>query len=159
MRHHLPHYHAPSPFIIVKKIHVINVRHKWATAFPTTMSHLLLSLLIELGRNGEFMEYCIVCAALAAWIRGTKFNWAEEVRSRIKEEIETHKLLRPLPLRSAGYIGLLCQNSFGPDITLTSRRKVAPFLSKPAGFVREEVVPQTTNLLPSPESPSFWRKL
>ena len=114
---------------------------------------LLIQQRIELGSEGGFMEHCVVCAALAAWIRGTKFNWAAEVRSRIKEEIETHKLLRPLPLKSAGYIGLLCQISFGPDITSASRRKVAPFLSKPVGFVREEAIPQPTSPLLSPEPP------
>ena len=114
---------------------------------------LLIHQRIELGRDNGYMEHCVVCAALAAWIRGTKFNWAEEVRSRIKEEIDIHKLLRPLPLKSAGYIGLLCQNSFGPETASSSRRKVAPFLSKPTGFVREEVVPQTTSPLPSPEPP------
>jgi len=47
MRHHLPYYHVPSPFIIVNFfLHIISVRHKCATTFPTTMSLLLLSLLI-----------------------------------------------------------------------------------------------------------------
>ncbi len=41
---------------------------------------LLIHQRIELERDGNFMEHCVVCAALAAWIRGTKFNWAEEVR-------------------------------------------------------------------------------
>ena len=114
---------------------------------------LLIQQQIELGRDSGFMEHCVVCAALAAWIRGTKFNWSEEVRSRIKEEIETHKLARPLPLRSAGYIGLLCQNSFGPEIASASRRKVEPFLSKPTGFEREEFVPKSDSPLHSPEPP------
>lgn len=114
---------------------------------------LLVQQQIELGREGEFMEHCVVCAALAAWIRGTKFNWAEEVKSRIKEEIETYQLLRPLPLKSAGYIGLLCQLSFGSEDTSASRRKVTPFLSKPIGFVREELVLRPDSPLLSPEPP------
>ena len=121
---------------------------------------LLIHQRIELGRGGGFMEHCVVCAALAAWIRGTKFNWAEEVKSRIKEEIENHQLLRPLPLKSAGYIGLLCQISFGPDITSASRQKVPPFLPKPEWFfVREKTVPQATSPLPSPEPPVILEEI
>ena len=120
---------------------------------------MLIHQRIELGRDGGFMEHCVVCAALAAWIRGTKFNWAEEVKSRIKEEIENHRLLRPLPLKSAGYIGLLCQISFGPDITSASRRKVTPFLPKPEGFVREESVPQATSPFSSPEPPVILEEI
>ena len=114
---------------------------------------LLIHERIELGRHGGFMEHCVVCAALAAWIRGTKFDWAEEVRARVKEELEDYKFKRPMPLRSAGYIGMLCQFSFNPDITTATRRTVAPFLSKPEGFVEEKPNPPTTSPPPSPEPP------
>jgi hypothetical protein len=42
---------------------------------------LLIHQRIELGRDGGCMDHYVVCAALVAWSRGTKFNWAEEVRS------------------------------------------------------------------------------
>ena len=99
------------------------------------------------------MEHCVVCAALAAWIRGTKFNWAEEVRLRIQEEVDKGKCLRPVPLRSAGYIGMLCQLSFSPNTSSATRRSVAPFLPKPTGFVSEEPTPPPFSPLRSPEPP------
>ena len=108
---------------------------------------------IELGRHGGFMEHCVVCAALAAWIRGTKFNWAGEVRARIREELEDQQTKRPMPLRSAGYIGMLCQLSFSPDITTATRRTVTPFLSKPEGFLEEIPNPQPISPPLSPEPP------
>lgn len=114
---------------------------------------LLIQQRIELGRHGGFMEHCVVCAALAAWIRGTKFNWAEEVRSRIREEVENFRSLKPIPLRSAGYIGMLCQLSFESDTTSASRRSVTPFLSKPEGFKKEAPLPQAYNPPLSPEPP------
>ena len=114
---------------------------------------LLIQQRIELGRHSGYMEHCVVCAALAAWIRGTKFNWAAEVRSRIKEEMEDHKLKKPMPLSSAGYIGMLCQFSFDPAITPDIRRTVAPFLSKPEGFLPPEPLPQTDSPPQSPEPP------
>jgi hypothetical protein len=114
---------------------------------------LLIQQRIELGRHSGYMEHCVVCAALAAWIRGTKFNWAAEVRSRIKEEMEDYKFKRPMPLGSAGYIGMLCQFSFDPAITSDIRRTVAPFLSKPEGFLPPEPLPQTNSPPRSPEPP------
>ena len=114
---------------------------------------LLVHQRIELERDGNFMEHCVVCAALAAWIRGTKFNWAEEVRLRIREEVEKGKCLRPVPLRSAGYIGMLCQLSFSPSTTSATRRSVAPFLPQPTGFVIEEPMPPVHSPLSSPEPP------
>ena len=114
---------------------------------------LLIQQRIELGRHGGYMEHCVVCTALAAWIRGTKFNWAGEVQSRIKEELEDYKFKRPMPLGSAGYIGMLCQFSFDPAITLAIRRTVAPFLPKPEGFLQQEPTPQTNSPPPSPEPP------
>ena len=114
---------------------------------------LLIHQRIELERDGNFMEHCVVCAALAAWIRGTKFNWAEEVRLRIREEVEKGKCLRPVPLRSAGYIGMLCQLSFSPSTTSATRRSVAPFLAQPTGFVIEEPMPPVHSPLSSPEPP------
>ena len=114
---------------------------------------LLVHQRIELERDGNFMEHCIVCAALAAWIRGTKFNWAEEVRLRIREEVDKGKCLRPVPLRSAGYIGMLCQSSFSPSTSSATRRSVAPFLPKPTGFVSEESMPPASSPLRSPEPP------
>ena len=81
---------------------------------------------IELRRHGRFMEHCVVCAALAAWIQGTKLNWVGEVQTRIQEEeVEDHKLNRPMLLRSAWYIGVLCQFSFGRDITMATSRTIA----------------------------------
>lgn len=114
---------------------------------------LLIQQRIELERDGSFMEHCVVCAALAAWIRGTKFNWAEEVRLRIREEVEKGKCLRPVPLRSAGYVGMLCQLSFSPSTTSATRRSVAPFLPQPTGFVMEESIPPVHSPLRSPEPP------
>ena len=114
---------------------------------------LLIQQRIELGRHSGYMEHCVVCAALAAWIRSTKFNWAAEVRSRIKEEMEDYKFKRPMPLGSAGYIGMLCQFSFDLAITSDIRRTVAPFLSKPEGFLPPEPLPQTNSPPRSPEPP------
>ena len=108
---------------------------------------------IELGRHDGFMEHCVVCAALAAWIRGTKFNWAGEVRARIQEEVEDQQRKRPMPLRSAGYIGMLCQLSFSPNTAAASRRTVAPFLSKPEGFEEEKPNLPNPSPPPSPEPP------
>lgn len=108
---------------------------------------------IEMGRHGGFMEHCVVCAALAAWIRGTKFNWAAEVQSRIKEELEDSKLKKPMPLSSAGYLGMLCQLSCDSVFPSAIRRSVAPFLSKPEGFLRREATPQASSPPPSPEPP------
>jgi hypothetical protein len=45
MRHRLPYYHVPSPYSLLIVFHIIIVRYKCATTFPTTMSLLLLSLL------------------------------------------------------------------------------------------------------------------
>lgn len=114
---------------------------------------LLIQQRIELRSDGDVMEHCVVCAALAAWIRGTKFNWADEVRLRIKEEVEKGKYLRPIPMRSAGYIGSLCQLSFGSDTPRGLRRSVTPFLSKPSGFERVEPVSREYSPPQSPEPP------
>jgi hypothetical protein len=75
------------------------------------------------------------------------------VRLRIREEVDKGKCLRPVPLRSAGYIGLLCQLSFSPSTSSTTRRSVAPFLPKPTGFVIEKPMPTAFSPLRSPEPP------
>ena len=43
---------------------------------------LLIQERIELS-DGGFMEHCVACAALLAWVKGERFNWAEELRLRI----------------------------------------------------------------------------
>lgn len=75
------------------------------------------------------------------------------MRSRIQEEIEKFQYLRPVPLRSAGYLGMLCAMSFGPESGPSTRRSVTPFLSRPEGFIKEEVIPQVYSPPLSPEPP------
>lgn len=92
---------------------------------------------IELEREGKFQEHCIVCAAFAAWFRGTRFNWAGEIRVKIQEEIERNRSKTLVSLRSTRYLGMLCQSSIAPDPVWTTRRSVVPFLLKPLGFIKK----------------------
>lgn len=84
---------------------------------------------IELGADYSRMEHCVVCAAFTALMRGARYNWAEELHRRIREEVETKQNLRPVPLLCAGYLGLLSQYSIVVSPT-SAFRSVPPFLRR-----------------------------
>lgn len=75
----------------------------------------------------------MVCAAFTALMRGTRYNWAEELRLRMREEIERQSETQPVPLYCAGYMGALCQLSVVSSPS-SSFRSVPPFLSRPRYF-------------------------
>lgn len=52
---------------------------------------------IQFGEDRSRMEHCVVCAAFTALMRGMRYNWAEEIRLRMQEEIERQKDMRPVP--------------------------------------------------------------
>ena len=57
------------------------------------------------------MEHCMVCATFIALMKGTRYNRARELRLRMQEEIKKQRERQPVPLRSASYMGFLCQLS------------------------------------------------
>ena len=69
---------------------------------------LLIQQRIQLGGEDGYMEHCILCAVLSAVLKGVRYNWAQELKLRICEEVERNQEMRPMPLTSAGYIGALC---------------------------------------------------
>lgn len=87
---------------------------------------LLIQQRIQLGSAEGYMENCILCAALSAVLKGARYNWAHELQLRIREEVERHQPLRPMPLTSAGYIGALCRK-FTP---VGKASRSTPFLSR-----------------------------
>ena len=88
---------------------------------------LLIQQRIQLGDEDGYMEHCILCAALSAVLKGIRYNWAEELKLRIREEVERNQSMRPMPLMSAGYIGSLCRK-FTPAGKVY--RSTTPFLQK-----------------------------
>jgi len=64
---------------------------------------------VQLSEEGGKMEHCMVCAAFTTLMKGTRYNWAEELRLRMQEEVKKHRERRHVPLRSASYMGILCQ--------------------------------------------------
>lgn len=83
----------------------------------------------------------------------TKFNWVEEVRSMIKKKIESYKILRPKLLRYVGYIDMLCHISCAFDTIPTTPQSIAPLLSRPIDFVKEEPISQVYSPFPNPKPP------
>lgn len=68
---------------------------------------LLIQERIEMS-EGCFMEHCVACAALLTWMKGESFNWAEELRLRIRDEVHRKKTSYFYKLLSAGYLGMVC---------------------------------------------------
>jgi hypothetical protein len=58
--------------------------------------------------DGGFIEHCVACAALLAWVKGECFNWAEGLQLRIKDEVHCRKTFSPFSLLFAGYLGMVC---------------------------------------------------
>jgi hypothetical protein len=102
---------------------------------------LLIQERIELF-NGGFMEHCVACAALLAWMKGERFNWAEELRLRIKDEVHRRKTAFPFALLSAGYLGMVCSLTIVPSE-----------VEMLAGNPRELLLEPPVMLMPIPSSP------
>lgn len=109
---------------------------------------------IQLGEEGSKMEHCMVCAAFTALMRGTRYNWAEELRLRMQEEIEKQREKRPVPLRCAGYMGILCQLSVASS-SPSSFRSVPPFLSRPRYFAPSPERRIVMSPIASPDPPEI----
>lgn len=109
---------------------------------------------IQLGEEGSTMEHCMACAAFTTLMKGTKYNWAEELRLRMHEEIEKQKEVRPVPLMCAGYMGLLCQSSVASSPSSYSR-SVPPFLKRPRIFVSPPECRVIMSPIASPEPPEI----
>lgn len=75
---------------------------------------LLIQERIEMSEGG-FMEHCVACAALLAWMKGESFNWAEELRLRIRDEVHRKKTSYFYKLLSAGYLGMVCALTIVPS--------------------------------------------
>lgn len=85
---------------------------------------------LQLGEPEEVLEHCILCAALTAALKGVSYNWAEELYNRIKDELERKQFERPVSLRSAGYLSLICQQAIGSNPGLERQRSKSHFLKK-----------------------------
>ena len=102
---------------------------------------LLIQERIELS-DGGFMEHCVACAALLAWVKGERFNWAEELRLRIRDEVHRKKTPFPFSLLSAGYLGMVCSLTIVPSE-----------VEMLAGNPRELLLEPPVLLMPIPSSP------
>ena len=113
---------------------------------------------IQLGEEGSRMEHCMVCAAFTALMRGTRYNWAEELRLRMQEEIERQREQQPIPLRCAGYMGALCQLSVVSSPSSYSR-SVPPFLSRPRYFSPSPERRMVKTPVASPDPPEIVEEI
>ena len=102
---------------------------------------LLIQERIELSEGG-FMEHCVACAALLAWVKGERYNWAEELRLRIRDEVHRKKTTHPFSLLSAGYLGMVCSMTIVPSE-----------VEMLAGNPREYLLEPPVMLMPIPSSP------
>lgn len=109
---------------------------------------------IQLGEEGSRMEHCMVCAAFTALIKGIRYNWADELRLRMQEEVELQRERRPVQLRCAGYIGTLCQMSVASS-SQSYVRTVPPFLSRPRSLTPPPELCLVRSHTASPEPPEI----
>jgi hypothetical protein len=101
---------------------------------------LLIQERIELFEGG-FMEHCVACVALSAWVKGERYNWAEELQLQIKDEVHRKKTTHPFSLQSATYLGMVCSFTIVPS-------KVEML----AGYLREFLLEPLVMLMPIPSS-------
>ena len=84
----------------------------------------------------------MACAALLAWVKGERFNWAEELRLRIRDEVHRKKTTFLFSLISAGYLEMVCSLTIVPSE-----------IEMLAGNPREYLLEPPLVLMPSPSSP------
>ena len=109
---------------------------------------------IELGEDNSRMEHCVVCAAFTALMRGARYNWAEELQRRIREEVETKQNMRPVPLLCAGYLGSLSHYSIVVSPS-SAFRSVPPFLRRFRELSLSPSPSRRDALVLSPEPPEI----
>ena len=94
-----------------------NIKHGWDLRDlkkPQNEWFLLIQERIELC-DGGFMEHCMACVALLAWVKGERYNWVEELRLRIQDEVHHKKTIHHFSLLFARYLGMVCSLTIIPS--------------------------------------------